>query len=133
MPWMGESESVDLTGSLAEGMRFMNHGLVGVTLKAMGYLVMVIKNYSESECSEIEGSQDIDNDCYAVSTGSRGLSYKFMGAEDIKLLPEKYGIDMVEFFKNIRECSTLGDDLGVGSLTVYASCFFNLDLVLHVS
>jgi hypothetical protein len=133
MPWMGESESADLTGSLTEGVHFMNQRLVGVTLKAMGYLVMMIKNYSESECSEIEGAQFIDNDCYAVSTGSRGLSYKFMGAEDIKILPEKYGIDMVEFFKNIRECSTLGDDLGVGSLTVYPACFFNLDLALHVS
>lgn len=133
MPWMGESESVDLMGSLTEGVRFMNQGLVGVTLKAMGYLVMMIKNFSESECSEIEGSQFIDNDCYAVSTESRGLSYKFMGAEDIKLLPEKYGIDMVEFFKNIRECCTLGDDLGVGSLTINPTCFFNLDLALHIS
>ncbi|KAL2680386.1 hypothetical protein Neosp_007984 [[Neocosmospora] mangrovei] len=34
MPWMGESESVDLTGSLTEGVRLMNQGLVGVTLKA---------------------------------------------------------------------------------------------------
>ncbi|RSL54610.1 hypothetical protein CEP54_009787 [Fusarium duplospermum] len=130
---MGESEPMDLTGSLTEGVRFMNEGLVGVTLKAMGYLVMMIKNFSESKCSEIEGAKFIDNYCYAVSTGSRGLSYKFMGAEDIKLLPEKYGIDMVEFLKNVHECSTLGDGIGVGSLTAYPACFFNLDLALHIS
>ncbi|EEU42733.1 uncharacterized protein NECHADRAFT_84270 [Fusarium vanettenii 77-13-4] len=125
MPWMGESESVDLTDSLAEGVRFMNQGLVGVTLKAMGYLVMMIKNYSESECSEIEGSQYIDNYCYAMSTGSRGLSYKFMSAEDIKLLPQKYGIDMAEFFKNIRECRTLSDNHGVSShTTMIPLCLF---------
>ncbi|RSL80961.1 hypothetical protein CEP51_006171 [Fusarium floridanum] len=127
MPWMSNSGSVDFTNSFTEGARLMNQGLVGVILKAMGHKVIVIKNFSESECSEIEGSQFIDDDCYAVSSGCGVLVYDYMDAEDIKLLPGKYGIDMVEFFKSVRECSEHGGDPGFASSTGYPACFFSLD------
>ncbi|UPK94491.1 hypothetical protein LCI18_005426 [Fusarium solani-melongenae] len=127
MPWMGESESVNLDDIFGTVVGLMNQGLVGAILKAMGYLVIVIKNLSESECSMKAGAQYIDNDCYVVSTGCDGHAYGDMGADKIKLLPEDYGIDMVEFFKNVQECSKHRDDPSIGSQTRYPTCFFNLD------
>ncbi|KAJ4326724.1 hypothetical protein N0V84_002841 [Fusarium piperis] len=129
MPWMGESESVNLHNALDETVRLMNQGLVGAILKAMGYLVIAIKNLSEFECSEKAGAQYIDNDCYAVSTGCHDLAYKDMDTDKIKLLPTEYGIDMIQFFKNVRECRGLGADPDPGAVsdTAYPVCFFNLD------
>ncbi|RSL58892.1 hypothetical protein CEP53_005998 [Fusarium sp. AF-6] len=88
------------------------------------------REYTSTEfyyISEIEGSQFIDDDCYAVSSGCGVLVYDYMDAEDIKLLPGKYGIDMVEFFKSVRECSEHGGGLGFVSSTEYPACFFSLD------
>lgn len=124
MPWMDESESVNLTDSFGEAIRRLNQGLVGAILKTMGYLVIVIKKFSEPECSRTEGAQWVDNDCYAVSTGCRDSLFEYMGADEIKLLPDKYGINMAEFFKNVRKCSAPDADL-VGD-GMYPTCFFNL-------
>ncbi|KAH7129706.1 hypothetical protein B0J13DRAFT_644541 [Dactylonectria estremocensis] len=129
MAWMGDSESVDLTDSLSEAVRQMNQGLVGAILKAMGRLVLVIKDLDQTGYS-MTGAQFIDNECYMISKGWLDGQYAYMDEEDIKLLPEKYGFDMVEFYKNAKECSTLdidGADPSVGSSTAYPACFFNLD------
>ncbi|KAI5465680.1 hypothetical protein BGZ63DRAFT_479544 [Mariannaea sp. PMI_226] len=129
MNWMGDSESVDLTDSLSAAVKQMNQGLVGAVLKAMGRLVILIKDLDQSKCT-MPGSQFIDNECYMISKGWLDGEYAYMEEADIKLLPEKYGFDMVQFYKNVKECKSLNLDAAdpsVGSSTDYPACFFSMD------
>jgi hypothetical protein len=104
----------------------MNQGLVGTIIKSMGRVIVVIKDLDQAGCNLLQGAQFFDNECHMISKIFLDGANACMNKEDSKLMPGKYGIDMVQFYDNVIECKENSGKPSFNSVTSYPACFFNL-------
>ncbi|SPO01914.1 uncharacterized protein DNG_04587 [Cephalotrichum gorgonifer] len=131
MAWGGGFESLDMGKVLRDTLQQTNQGLVGMILAAIGNVVVMAKDKTESTCN-MPGASWIDGECFAVSKPLDGDYYPYLEEEKVKKLWEKYKFDMVEFYKNVKECKGLNLDENtdpgtIASSTKYPTCFFSMD------
>lgn len=125
------TSAIDHFDSAFDGaMTQVRQGLISTILTSMDYYVYV--DTSGGPCGWT-GSRVIDGGCFMVYSRvfptTFGSDYQqIMPAKAIILLDTKYGIDVVDFYKNIRDCNNgkPSNDINPSYVGNYPKCFFNL-------
>lgn len=111
-------------GGIRDGMGSVKQSIIGAILRGTGYFVYTSETNAET-CIETYGFQHIDGRCYGLWLQEKGGLYH--AENNIYDAMQKYGINMVSFYKNVVECANgeVGQE-NVGNGDGYQKCFFNL-------
>jgi hypothetical protein len=112
-------------GGIRDGMDSVKRSIIGALLRGTGYFVYTSTDVNPEACGQKYGFQHIDGKCYGLYLQEKGGLYR--GAQEIYDKMQTYGINMVEFYKNVVDCNNgeVGEE-NVGNGNGYQKCFFNL-------